>query len=59
MDRRRLGLRDAGRGLGFGALALAGVALLMALAAPLLLVLPLLFGVGPCRRTGRPRRGLR
>ena len=36
------GLRATGRGLGFGALSLAGAGLLMALAAPLLLALPLL-----------------
>ena len=41
------GLRDAGRGLGFGALTLAGIGLLMALGAPLLvLALPLLFITG-------------
>ena len=48
-------LRDAARGLGFGALALAGTALLMALAAPLLLALPLLISVAnTMRRTGGP-----
>jgi signal transduction histidine kinase len=46
-----LGLRDARRGLGFGALTLAGIGLLMALAAPLLLALPLLSTVAG--RSGR------
>ncbi len=46
------GLRDAGRGLGFGALSLAGAALLMALAAPLLLTLALLLTA--LRRAGAP-----
>ena len=51
----RAALRDAARGLGFGALALAGAALLMALAAPLLLALPLLISVAnTMRRTGGP-----
>ena len=50
------GLRATGRGLGFGALSLAGAALLMALAAPLLLALPLLVtAVTAVRRDARAR----
>jgi hypothetical protein len=41
------GLRATGRGLGFGALSLAGAGLLTALAAPLLLALPLLVNAAP------------
>ncbi len=44
------GLRATGRGLGFGALSLAGAGLLMALAAPLLLALPLLVTAGTVLR---------
>ncbi|HEX9354991.1 MAG TPA: histidine kinase [Streptosporangiaceae bacterium] len=51
------GLRSTGRGLGFGALSLAGAGLLMALAAPLLLALPLLVTAATVvRRAGGPAR---
>jgi signal transduction histidine kinase len=51
------GLRATGRGLGFGALSLAGAGLLMALAAPLLLALPLLVtAVTVVRRVHGPAR---
>jgi len=54
------GLRATGRGLGFGALSLTGAGLLMALAAPLLLALPVLVTAATVvRRTHGAARAVR